>query len=116
MKNRRVRNELGQLNKAAVLENMQMRYDVLVQDIESKGFNPGIHDAAIPTTAYVQSAETEDAHQVEELLKSGKVFSASGQRNFYKYRIENAGVTLRAQKIQLQQKWSCEGKCGNEVE
>ena len=101
MKNRRVRKELGQVNKDAVLEDIQMRYDVLVHDIEGKGFNPGIYDAAIPSAAHVQRAETEDA-QVEELLKSGKAFSASGQWNFCESRIGNAGVTLRAQKIQLQ--------------
>jgi hypothetical protein len=101
MKNRRVRKELGQVNKDAVLEDIQMRYDVLVHDIEGKGFNPDIYDAAIPSAAHVQRAETEDA-QVEELLKSGKAFSASGQWNFCESRIGNAGVTLRAQKIQLQ--------------
>lgn len=100
MKNRRVRKELGQVNKDAVLEDLQMRYDVLVHDIESQGFNPGIYDGVIPTATHVQRAETEDA-QVEELLKSGKAFSASGQWNFCESRIGNAGVTLRAQKIQL---------------
>ena len=102
MKNRRVRKELGQVNKDTVLEDVQVQYEVLVNDMEDKkGFNPGIYDAVIPTAAHVHRAETEDA-QVEELLKSGKAFSASGQWNFCESRIGNAGVTLRAQKIQLQ--------------
>lgn len=101
MKNRRVRKELGQVNKDTVLENVQMQYELLVHDMEGNGFNPGIYDAVIPTAAHVQRAETEDA-QVEELLKSGKAFSASGQWNFCESRIGNAGVTLRAQKLQLQ--------------
>jgi hypothetical protein len=98
MKNRRKRKELGQMNKDAVLEDIQMRYNVLVYDIESKGFNPGIYDAAIPSAAHVQRAETEDA-EVEELLKSGKEFSASGQWNVCESSIGNAGVTLQVQKI-----------------
>jgi hypothetical protein len=36
MKNRRVRKELGLVNKDAVLEDIQMRYDVLVHDIEGR--------------------------------------------------------------------------------
>ena len=102
MKNRRVRKELGQVNKDAVLEDTQMRYNVLVHDIEGQGFNPVIYDAVIPSAAHAQRAETKDA-QVEELLKSGKAFSASGQWNFCESRIGNAGVTLWAQKIQLQE-------------
>jgi hypothetical protein len=78
-----------------------MRYNVLVHDIKSTGLNPGIYDAGIPSAAHVQRAETEDA-QVEDFLKSGKAFSASGQWNFCRSPIGNAGVTLRAQKIQLQ--------------
>ena len=37
-----------------------------------------------------------------ELIKAGKVFSASGQWNLCESRIGNAGVTIRAQKQQLQ--------------
>ncbi len=48
-----------------------MRYNVLVNDIERKGFNAGIYDSAIPFAAHVQRAETEDA-QVEGLLKKEK--------------------------------------------
>jgi hypothetical protein len=58
---------------------------LLVQDVEATGFlNPGIFDAVIPTAAHVQRATTETA-QVEQLLKSGKAFSASGQWNFCEY-------------------------------
>jgi Tfp pilus assembly protein FimV len=49
---------------------------------------------------HVDRAETEAA-QVEQLLQSGKAFSASGQWNFYDSQFGNAGVTLRTQKQQL---------------
>jgi hypothetical protein len=38
---------------------------------------------------------------VEQLVNSGKAFSASGQWNFCALRVGNAGVTLKAQKQQL---------------
>jgi hypothetical protein len=101
LENRRVRKELGQHNKDSALEDLQCRYNFLVDDLEGDGFNPGIFDAVIPTAAHVHRAATENA-QIEELLKSGKAFSASGQWNFCDSRIGNAGVTLRAQKLQLQ--------------
>jgi len=101
LQNKRVRKELGQHSKDAALEDLQLQYDLLVQDVEAAGFNPGIFDAAIPTAAHVHRATTETA-QVEQLLKSGKAFSASGQWNFCESRIGNAGVTIRAQKQQLQ--------------
>jgi len=97
--NKRVRKELEQRNKDEGLENLQLRYDILVDSVEENGFNPGIFDAAIPTAAQVKRAETEE-EQVEELIKAG-VFSASGQWNHCESRIGNAGVTLRAQKRQL---------------
>jgi hypothetical protein len=74
---------------------------LLVDDLEGDGFNPGIFDAMIPTAAHVQRAATENS-QIEELLKSGKAFSASGMWNLCESRNGNAGVTLRAQKQQLQ--------------
>ena len=89
------------MDKDTVLEVIQEKYDVLVEEFEARGFNPGIYDSVIPTAVHVQRAETED-EQVEELLNSGKAFSSSGQWNFCESRIGNAGVTLRAQKIQLQ--------------
>jgi hypothetical protein len=100
LSNNRVRKELGHHNEDAVLENLQFRYDVLVDSIEGNGLNPGVFDAAIPMAVHVERAETEAA-QVEQLLNSGKAFSASGQWNFCASRIGNAGVTLKAQKQQL---------------
>ena len=73
---------------------------MLVDSLEGDGFNLGIFDAVIPMALDVDRAETEAA-QVEQLLQSGKTFSASGQWNFCDLRIGNAGVTLRAQKQQL---------------
>lgn len=74
---------------------------MLVDNIEEAGFHPGVFDTEIPTAVHVQREATEDA-QAEELLKSGKDFSASGQWNFVEFRIGNAGATVRAQKRQLQ--------------
>jgi hypothetical protein len=51
--------------------------------------------------------------QIEELLKSGKAFSASGQWNFCDSRIGNAGVTLQAQKLQLQRNESVRTQAAN---
>jgi hypothetical protein len=99
--NKRVRKELGQHNKDKALEDLQFKYDVLVDALEGIGHNPGIFEATIPMVVHVERAETETA-QVEQLLKSGKAFSASGQWNHCDSRIGNAGVTLRAQKQQLQ--------------
>ena len=50
---------------------------------------------------HVKRAETQ-MDQVEMLLSSGKAFSASGQWNLCSSRIGNAGVTLEAQKRQLE--------------
>ncbi len=83
------------------MEDLQFKYDVLVNAFEGFGHKPGIFEATIPMVVHVERAETEAA-QVEQLLKSGKAFSASGQCNHCDSRIGNAGVTLRAQKQQLQ--------------
>ena len=98
--NKRVRRELGQHKEDAALESLQFRYDVLVDSIKDNGFNPGVFDVAIPTAVQFERAETKAA-QVEQLVNSGKAFSASGQWNFCASRIGNAGVTLKAQKQQL---------------
>ncbi len=98
---KRVRKKLGQQKEDEALENLQYRYDVLVDAIEGSGFNPGIFDAVIQTAARVNRAQSEEA-QMEELLKEGKAFSGSGQWNFCESRICNAGVTLKAQKKQLE--------------
>ncbi len=99
LSNKRVRRELGQHTQDTALEDLQFRYDVLVDSIESDGFNPGIFDATIPMAVHVERAATRAAQ--EELLKNNKAFSASGQWNHVESRIGNAGVTLEAQKQQL---------------
>ena len=96
-----MRKKLVQRNKDKALQDLQLNYDILVDCIEGIGHNPGIFDASIPMAVHVERAETEMA-QEEQLLKSGKAFSASGQWNFCDSRICNAGVTLKAQKQQLQ--------------
>ena len=59
LQNKRVRKELGQHNKDEALEDLQLRYNSLVDDIEgAPGFNVGIFDAAIPTAAHVDRATT----------------------------------------------------------
>ena len=74
---------------------------MLVDVVENDGFNPGIFDAAISSAVHEERALTEE-EQVEALFKNGKAFSASGQWNNCESRIGNAGVTLKAQKKQLQ--------------
>jgi hypothetical protein len=112
LQNKRVRKELGQHNKDAALEDLQLRCNLLVDDIEGAGFNVGIFDAAIPIAAHVDRATTATA-QVAQLLSSGKAFSASGQWNHCESRIGNAGVTLRAQKEQLQLNETARTKAAN---
>jgi hypothetical protein len=99
--NNRVRKELGQRKEDAVLENLQLRYDILVYSIEEDGFNAGIWDAVIPRAVHVERAAT-NAGQVAERLSSGRAFSASGRWNHRKSRIGNAGVMLQAEQQQLQ--------------
>jgi hypothetical protein len=101
LKNKKVRKELGQHIRDDGLEDLQLRYNVLVDAVETQGFNVGVFDSVIPTAQHVKRAETQ-TKQVEELLKSGKAFSASGQWNLCSSRIGNAGATLEAQKRQLE--------------
>ena len=101
LKNKKVRKELGQQVRDDGLEALQLQYDVLADKVETRGFNVGIFESVIPTAQRVKRGRTE-TEQVEELLKSGKAFSASGQWNLCSSRIGNAGVTLEAQKRQLQ--------------
>ena len=65
-----MRKELGQQIKDEGLENLQLRYDILVDSVKENGFNNGIFNAAIPTAALFQRAETEE-EQVEELIIAG---------------------------------------------
>ena len=102
LKNKKVRKELGQHVRDDRLEELQARHDMLEDRVEGQAFNVGIFDQyVIPTAQHVRRAETQN-EQVEELLKSGKAFSASGQWNLCSSRIGNAGVTLEAQKRQLE--------------
>jgi hypothetical protein len=100
LQNPKVRRELGQHIRDETLEDLQVRYDMMVENVEAVGFNPGIFDAVVPTAVHVDRADTAE-QQVEELLKSGKAFSASGHWNMCSSRIGNAGVTLMAQKRQI---------------
>jgi hypothetical protein len=98
----KVRKELGQNVRDTQLEGMQLRYDLAVDDVETNGgINPGIFDAVIPSATLVERAATAE-QQVEDLLKSGKAFSVAAHWNLCDSRIGNAGVTLRAQKRQLE--------------
>jgi hypothetical protein len=72
---------------------------MLVESMEGIGHNPGIFEASIPKAVHVERAETETAQVVEQLIKSRE---SSGQWNFCDSCIGNTGVTLRAQKQQLQ--------------
>ena len=103
LSNPKARSELGQAQRDEGLESLQILYDEVIGGVESigRGFNPGIFDGSIPTAVRVERAATE-ALQVEELLKSGKGFVASGQWNLCESRIGNAGVTIMAQKKQLE--------------
>ena len=103
LKDKKVRKELGHQHHTEdeALENLQHKYDLLCDANEGDRFNPGIFDASIPTAAHVNRADTEE-EQVEELLKAGKAFSASGQWNLCESRIGNAGVIIKAQKRQLE--------------
>ena len=56
---------------------MQLKYDLEFDVIETMGFNPGILDSVVPSAVHVDRAAIAEA-QVEQLLKSGKAFSASG--------------------------------------
>jgi hypothetical protein len=78
LQNKRVRKELRQHDNDDALEDFQFRYDVLVDNIEEAGSNPGVFDAEILSAVHVQREATEEA-QTEDLVKSGKAFSASGQ-------------------------------------
>jgi hypothetical protein len=66
LKNRRVRKELGLHTRDEALEDLQFRYDVLIDEVEGQGFNPGVFDALIPVATHVERAETE-AEQVKKL-------------------------------------------------
>jgi hypothetical protein len=112
LKDKKVRKELGQRKADEQLENLQRRYDLLVDSFEGDGFNAGIFDLEIPTAAHVIRAEPEDK-QAEELVENGKAFSVAGQWNHCQSRIGNAGVTIRAQKMQLELNETARTKVAN---
>ena len=58
LKDKKVRKELGQQKADEQLENLQRRYDLLVDSFEGDGFNAGIFDLEILTAAHVIRAET----------------------------------------------------------
>ncbi len=66
----------------------------------------------VAIVAHVDRATTATS-QVAQLLSSEKAFSASGQWNHCESRIGNAGVTLRAQKEQLQLNETARTKAAN---
>jgi hypothetical protein len=74
---------MGQHVRDDGLEDLQLRYDVLADAVETRGFNIRIFDSVISTAQHVKRAETQ-TEQVDFLLKSGKAFSASGQWNFFR--------------------------------
>ena len=78
LQNKKVRKELGQHTPNEELESLQRGYNVVVDNLEIAGFNPGILDAVVPTAVHVEHAKTAE-EQVEQLLSSGKAFSVSGQ-------------------------------------
>jgi hypothetical protein len=112
VKDKKVRKELGQQKADEQLENLQRRYDLLVDSFEGDGFHAGIFDLEITTAAHVIRAETEDL-QAEELVKTRKAFSVSGQWNHCDSRIGNAGVTIKAQTLQLELNLNAQLKVAN---
>jgi hypothetical protein len=110
LKYKKVRKVLGQHKADEQLENLQQRYDLLVDSFEGDGFNAGIFDLEIPTAAHFIRAETEDK-QAEELVENRKAFSAAGQWNHCQS--GNAGVTIRAQKMQLELNETARTKVAN---
>jgi hypothetical protein len=112
LKDKKVRRELGQRKADEQLENLQRRYESLVDSLEGDGFNPGIFDLEIPTAAHVVRAETEDL-QAKELVENRKAFSIAGQWNHCESRIGNAGVTIKAQKMQLALNLNAQMKVAN---
>ena len=97
--NKKVRHELGQHVVDVDLENLQEKYDGLVEKAELKGFNPGVFDGAIPVAEHVQQVGEPE----RSLLTPGneRRFSASSLWNICSSRLSNSGVTLRAQTEQL---------------
>ena len=100
MKNKKVRQELGQHEKDHSLEELQVTYKDLVIRAEEHGLNAGIFDGRIPVAKHVER-EADEEEQVKKLLVTKGSFSASALWNVCGTRIGNASIVLRAQKEQL---------------
>ncbi len=100
MKNKKVRQELGQHENDHSLEELQVTYEDLVIRAEEHGLNAGIFDGRIPVAKHVER-EADEEEQVKKLLATKGSFSASALWNVCGTRIGNASIVLRAQKEQL---------------
>jgi hypothetical protein len=100
LRNRKVRSELGQHTANKDLEELQVKYNLLVADAETVGFNPGIFDATIPEAKHIERNDNED-EQVRQLVEQKGAFSSSALWNICGTRVGNAGVVIRAQREQL---------------
>jgi hypothetical protein len=98
--NRKVRHELGQIDKDVALEELYKSYEELVNTAESDGLNAGVFDATIPVAAPLQR-EPDEEDQVKQLLETKGAFSVSRHWNVCGSRIGNSSVVLEAQKQQL---------------
>ena len=56
LKNPKVRKKLGQRTCNEGLEQLQLKYELEVHEIETLGFNPGILDANVPRAVHVDRA------------------------------------------------------------
>jgi hypothetical protein len=101
LKNKHVRNELGQHEKNQALEELQLEYDTVIADAEESGLNPGVFDVRIPVAKHVTRIEGED-EQVEALVATKGAFAANALWNVCGSRIGNCSVVIRAQRRQLE--------------
>ena len=101
LRNPKVRTELGQHEADKTLEDLQLKYNSLVEQAELVGLNPGVFNGAIPVAWHVARVEDKD-EQVKQLLAQKGALSASALWNICGgTRVGNAGVALKAQKAQL---------------
>ena len=97
---KKVRHELGQLNRNEDLENLRDSYSEVVARAEKVGINPGIFDSEIPVAQILDRAVDED-EQVRRLVAERGAFSAGGLWNHCGTRVGNSRVALRAQREQI---------------
>jgi hypothetical protein len=62
------------VDKGTVLEDVQENYDVLIEDFEAKGFNPGTYDSssAIPSAVHAVQGQRLRMHKWRNSLTVGK--------------------------------------------